>query len=85
MTVSILIKKGSYKMTKHEKFLLGAAIAVGAADAALAYGVWLKKKGIALKDVVLKNIDDLHYKKNKDPNQSAEDIPISGEDDIFAD
>lgn len=72
-------------MTKHEKVLLGAAIAVGAADAVLAYSVWLKKKGIALKDVILKNMDDLRYKKNRDPEKSSEDIPIESEDDIFAD
>lgn len=72
-------------MTKHEKVLLGAAIAVGAADAVLAYSVWLKKKGIALKDVILKNMDDLRYKKNRNPEKSSEDIPIESEDDIFAD
>lgn len=72
-------------MTRHEKVLLGAAIAVGAADAALAYSVWLKKKGIAVKDVVLKHLDDLHFKKNRNPENEAQDIHIDSEDDIFAD
>lgn len=72
-------------MTKHERILLGAAIAVGTADAVLAYNVWLKKKGIALRDIALKHIDDLHFRKDRNPDSEAQDIPIDGEEDIFAD
>lgn len=66
-------------MRKVEKVLIGAAVAIGVTDAVLTHRAYLKKKGIAVRDLVLKNLDDLRFCKNLNPEHPAEEIPIEGE------
>lgn len=72
---------------KKIKFLVGAAVVVGAVDAALAYRNYLKKKGIDLKAAFLKG-GHVHKENEADEEKNGrQDIPIDwkDEDQIFAD
>lgn len=62
-------------LKKGEKILLAGTIIVGAVDLLLANGVYLKKKGIVLRDMVLTSIDQ---KINGFPADDSEamEVPI---------
>lgn len=62
-------------LKKGERILLGISIAVGVADLALAHGTYLKKKGVVLRDMILKSIEDQAHKK-EETGSEAGTIPI---------
>lgn len=72
-------RKEAGRLLKRDKILLGITIGVAALDAGLAYGTYLKKKGVVIRDMVLTSIDDRIHRKPQDENDSAKvtKIPIS--------
>ena len=62
-------------MHRRDKVLLGITIAVAALDAGLAVSTYVKKRGIVIRDMVLKSIDDRIYRKDGGSGEKAE-IPI---------
>ena len=62
-------------MKKGEKLLLAGTIIIGAVDLLLANGVYLKKKGIVLRDMVLTSIDQKLMGFPADHSE-AKEIPI---------
>ncbi len=62
-------------LKKGEKILLFATIAVGITDLCLANGVYLKKKGVVLRDMILSGIDKKTYRP-LDEEAEEKTIPI---------
>ena len=61
-------------MLKRDKALLGLTIGVAVLDLGLMWGTYMKKKGVVVRDMVIKAIDDQIYRKDGDSERK--EIPI---------